>query len=68
MPFLSASRETKKRRVGIFDSWKTPLGPWMAPLTAWRNPVRLGCLDGGEADGSADDGGADDGDGADKHQ
>ena len=41
MSFLSSSRETKKGRVGIFDSWKNPLGPWMAPLASWRNPVRL---------------------------
>ena len=55
MPFLSASRETKKKLVGIFDSWKTPLGPWMAPLAVWRNPVRFRCLDGG-VDGNGVDG------------
>ena len=37
----SHGSETEKRRVGIFDSWKHPLGPWMAPLATWRNPVRL---------------------------
>ena len=37
----SHGSETEKRRVGIFDSWKHSLGPWMAPLATWRNPVRL---------------------------
>ena len=32
--------QANMRRAGIFDSWKNPIGPWMAPLAAWRNPVR----------------------------
>ena len=36
--------ESERRRIGIFDSWKNPLGPWMAPLATWRNPVRINLI------------------------
>ena len=39
--YMHLNNIIQRRRVGIFDSWKNPLGPWMAPLATWRNPVTL---------------------------
>ena len=47
--------ESERRRIGIFDSWKNPLGPWMAPLATWRNPVRINLIKSDDGRGGEDD-------------